>query len=238
MKHELFGFCRDRILEACLSGTMGTVTVRDDSAVAVLGDFAFLGGKPDRALLECCRGALLLRSCAPGWDSLVEETLGAMAQRWVRYAMKAPDAFDIPYLETLTRGLDIREMEERYYQQCVKERWSRDLAGQYDNYVHFHQAGLGLVAVASGKIVGGAASYATFPGGIALQVSTNPDCRGQGIGAGCSAALILACLKRGLEPDWDAHTLISRKLAEKLGYRLNYEYPVRQIDWSGVPLKF
>ncbi len=56
-------------------------------------------------------------------------------------------------------------------------------------------------------------------------MDTHPACRGQGLATAASAALLLACLDRGLYPSWDAHTRQSLALAEKLGYRYSHAYP-------------
>ena len=43
------------------------------------------------------------------------------------------------------------------------------------------------------------------------------------------AALILRCLKEGLYPSWDAQNMNSVRLAEKLGYELDYEYTAYEV---------
>ncbi|HEM3612235.1 TPA: GNAT family N-acetyltransferase [Streptococcus suis] len=50
-----------------------------------------------------------------------------------------------------------------------------------------------------------------------------------GLAKACAAQLVLACLDRGLYPSWDAHTLTSLKLAEKLGYQL--DRPYQAYEW-------
>ena len=45
----------------------------------------------------------------------------------------------------------------------------------------------------------------------------------------CGAALILECLNQGLYPSWDAHTLQSLSLAQKLGYQPAGPYPAYEI---------
>lgn len=83
-----------------------------------------------------------------------------------------------------------------------------------------------------GRLVAGAASYSRYRGGIEVEVDTHPACRGQGLATAASAALLLACLDRGLYPSWDAHTRQSLALAEKLGYRYSHAYPAYEVAWT------
>ena len=78
----------------------------------------------------------------------------------------------------------------------------------------------------------GAASYSRYRGGIEVEVDTHPACQGQGLATAASAALLLACLDRGLYPSWDAHTRQSLALAEKLGYRYSHAYPAYEVAWT------
>ena len=73
-------------------------------------------------------------------------------------------------------------------------------------------------------LVAGASSYATFEGGIEIEIDTRPEERRKGLARACGAALILECLDRGLYPSWDAHDTVSLALAEQLGYRADRPY--------------
>ena len=50
---------------------------------------------------------------------------------------------------------------------------------------------------------------------------------------GCSAALILACLRRGWYPSWDAQNPASLSLAEKLGYHFSHAYVAYEVYHNG-----
>ena len=95
-----------------------------------------------------------------------------------------------------------------------------------DDLADFCRRGMGIAAWHGGTIVAGASSYAIFDGGIEIEIDTHPDFRQRGLATACGAALVLACLERGLYPSWDAHTPISLHLAEKLGYVSAGPYPV------------
>lgn len=115
------------------------------------------------------------------------------------------------------------------YEACLAEAWSQDLVGNYIDFEQFLELGLGFVVLHKDQVVSGASSYASYSGGIEIEVDTREDCRGQGLATICAAKLILTCLERGLYPSWDAHTLTSLKLAEKLGYELDKAY--QSYEW-------
>jgi RimJ/RimL family protein N-acetyltransferase len=54
--------------------------------------------------------------------------------------------------------------------------------------------------------------------GIEIQINTHKRYRGKGLASAAGAALILECLEKGIDPNWEAATEISARLAEKLGY--------------------
>lgn len=88
---------------------------------------------------------------------------------------------------------------------------------------------MGYVILQDNQIVAGASSYSSYEGGIEVEVDTRADYRQQGLATICAARLILACLDKGLYPSWDAHTVMSLHLAEKLGYQL--DRPYQAYEW-------
>ena len=121
-------------------------------------------------------------------------------------------------------------MDEKLYEACLKDKWSEDLPGQFGSFAAYEKMGLGVLALFEGKPVAGASSYSAFPGGIEIEIDTKQEFRRRGLARACGAALIKACLERGLWPSWDAHTEISKDLAESLGYRLVCGYTAYEIN--------
>ena len=66
-----------------------------------------------------------------------------------------------------------------------------------------------MAVMRNGEPVSGASSYSGWPGGIEIEIDTREDYRRQGLAYAAAAALILACLDRGLYPSWDAQHLAS-----------------------------
>lgn len=241
---RLFDGWDQPMISACLQGLMGEVLVDNpqapQSALAKLGKkgaFGFLAGQPCLALLEGCRGEdIILVPQHQGWEDLIEQTYQEAALSFRRYATQKVKQFDIDWLihlqATLPEDVHIQAIDEKYYDACLAEAWSQDLVANFDNYQQFERLGLGFVAVQQGAILSGASSYAIYHQGIEIEVDTHPEHRQKGLASAVAARLILACLNRRIDPNWDAHTLTSLKLAEKLGYKLAYDYKAYEIDWT------
>ena len=94
----------------------------------------------------------------------------------------------------------------------------------------FEERGIGYAVRHSGRLVAGAVSGYLSGGGIEIQINTHPDYRQQGFARAVAVPLILECLERGLEPNWDSSNPASQRLAEQLGYvqRGSYEWWIVQ----------
>lgn len=240
---HLFSGCTDTIIASGLENVMGDIYGDDKEnpglAAVCLGDFVIFAGEASetavRAVLEIRgRQHMILIPGTDEWESAIEAALGGRVKKFSRYAIKKePDVFDRTYLkgivdkflkEQTACGYTLHLIDEPLYGTCLKEEWSRDLVGQFSSYSQFEEMGLGVLALKDGFPVSGAASYSAYKGGIEIEIDTREDFRRQGLALVCGARLILECLDRDLYPSWDAHTLASVALAEKLGYHLSHEY--------------
>jgi GNAT superfamily N-acetyltransferase len=238
-----FERAQDTMLAACLQGVMGEVYVDEQeksaSAIAVVGDFARLGGIPSETLLRefvAMRGPayLILVGSDQGWNRLIEEVFGNKARAFTRYALKKNEhSFNEAVLqstvEALKEGYVLKPIDEHLYHQCLSQAWSKDLVSLFPSYELYAEHGLGFCALKDGSVVSGASSYYYYPGGIEIEVDTHPEQRRQGLAAACSAKLILTCLQKGLFPSWDAHTKQSLQLALRLGYHFDHEYAAYEL---------
>jgi len=236
----LFQGWKETIIWSCLEGTMGAIYARDErAAAAVLGDFCFLAGQPDRVLLQevlrqTQKRFLILVPQTDGWCLCIQQTLPGQVRPVIRYATKKePEAFNRVHLAALAAALPDRytlhTIDEPLYRQCQVADWSRDLVSQYPDWEAYRATGLGVAAIRNGQIVSGASSYSHWSGGIEIEIDTHPDHRRQGLARACGARLILLCLDRGLYPSWDAHNPASAALALNLGYHLDGEYPAYEF---------
>ncbi|HFR3766138.1 TPA: GNAT family N-acetyltransferase [Streptococcus suis] len=238
---RLFGDWPETIIWTCLEGVMGDIYVDDSqlpqSALALYGRqsfFGFLAGQPHRDLLKICEEKdVIMVPQTQAWSDLIEETYPDGVYSFTRYATKKNTVFDLGHLQKLiddlSESFDVKLIDRNLYEACLVEEWSRDLVGNYIDVEQFLDLGLGYVILHKGQVVSGASSYASYSAGIEIEVDTREDYRGLGLAKACAAQLILACLDRGLYPSWDAHTLTSLKLAEKLGYQL--DKPYRAYEW-------
>ena len=234
----LFAGWEEKLITSCLQGVMGKVFVTDRehpaSAAAILGDFGFYAGEPDRELvLGKPEGFLIMTPGSPAWGDLIEGCYGPRARKVTRYAIKKNTTFCRERLIALAgripQGYEVRPMDGELYDRCLENRWSRDFVSVFSSREDYLQRGLGVAALKDGELVAGASSYCRYREGIEIEVGTREDHRRKGLATACSAGLILACLERGLYPSWDASNLWSVALAEKLGYTFSHEYPVYYV---------
>lgn len=242
----LFENWQETLIWSCLQGVMGEIYGNDEnepeSAMAVLGDFAFLAGRPDKELV-CYKpdwhkaDFIIIVPQNDSWNELIETCYQDRAKKVVRYAIEKetenPDIFDREKLQnvvdTLPREYELRLIDEELFYQCTKEDWCRDFVSNYKDYEEYQRLGLGVVALHEGKMVSGASSYSGYQGGIEIEIDTLEPYRRRGLAYACGAKLILECLERNLYPSWDAQNKWSVALAEKLGYHFSHEYTAYEI---------
>lgn len=239
----LFDGWQETLIWSCLQGVMGSIygnAEKDPSAaIALLGDFCFLAGEPDRELALSGwelggRSFLIMVPRDSHLAETIEACYGQRARKSVRYAIKKePDVFDREKLRAVVAGLpagyELKEMDESLFRRCREIPWCRDWVAQYEDYARYRRYGLGAIILKEGEPVSGASSYSGYPGGIEIEIDTREDYRRKGLAHICGAKLILDCLERGWYPSWDAQNLWSVALAEKLGYHFDHEYTVYEI---------
>ncbi len=165
---------------------------------------------------------------------MIERYCGDQVRKFTRYATLKDTNFDTPQLqlniEKLSPEFQIHSIDASLYDQCLQKEWSTDLVGNYSNYDEFKKLGLGYVIVNDQSIVAGASSFSSYQNGIEIEVATHPDFQRRGLATIACSQLIITCLDQGLYPSWDAHTEISLRLAQKLGYQFAYKYLAYEIE--------
>lgn len=239
----LFAGWQETMIWSCLQGVMGKIYADSPeapaSAMALLGDFCFLAGRPDPELVlyeseEDRRDFCIMVPGDEGWAELIEACHGENAKKVTRYAFrKEPEVFDRKLLraafQRLPKGYTLTMMDEALFWCCREIPWCKDWAAQYENYHMYQKYGLGAVILKDGEPVSGASSYSGYRGGIEIEIDTREDHRRKGLAFVCGAGLILACLERGWYPSWDAQNPWSAALAEKLGYRRERAYAAYEV---------
>ena len=241
----VFARWEETIIWSCLQGVMGHIYADDkeepNSAMAILGDFCFFAGKPNRDLITFKpewfdQDFFIIVPQNHKWSEEIKKLYGDKARKVVRYAMKKEkNIFDVNYLNNIVKLLTpeytISLIDEKIFDYCKKEDWCRDLVSQFPDYSSYKKLGLGVVIIKDGIPVSGASSYSAYIGGIEIEIDTKEEYRRKGLATVCGAKLILECLERDLYPSWDAQNTWSVSLAEKLGYHFNYAYDAYEINF-------
>lgn len=239
----LFEGWQETLIWSCLQNVMGHIYADEGeqpaSAMALLGDFCFFAGKPDRELAlyqpDCRRpNFAIFVPQNKAWEKMLEECYGERARKTVRYAIKKePDIFDREHLQKAVEGLPagytMQLMNEEWFYRCRQISWCRDWVSQYADYETYAKYGLGVIVFWKGEPVAGASSYSAYRGGIEIEIDTREDHRRKGLAYASGARLILECLERGWYPSWDAQNRWSVALAQKLGYHFDHEYVVYEV---------
>lgn len=240
---DLFKGWEETLIWSCLQKVMGAVCANDlenpVSAAAVIGDFCFFAGKPDKELVAykpegCEKDFIIMIPQNEEWAALIEACYRERAQKVTRYAIKKePDVFSREKLQEIVEGLsheyELKLMDEELFLWCKGQEWCEDWVSQYEDYEEYRKKGLGVVILKDGLPVSGASSYSSYRDGIEIQIDTEKSYRRKGFASVSGAALILECLKRRLYPSWDAQNKESVILAEKLGYHYDHDYPAYEI---------
>lgn len=239
----VFAGWEETIIWSCLEGIMGEVYADDPadpgSAMAALGDFCFFAGAVNEELLRykapnCNQDFRIMVPQNEKWAEAIEEVYKENARRVERYAFrKEKDIFDAEKLNKLAAAIPengtLKLVDEKIYDQCKKEDWSRDLVSQFPTYEEYRKTGIGVVLLLDGRIAAGASSYSVYSQGIEIEIDTREEYRRRGYATVCGAKLILECLDRGLYPSWDAQNRNSAALAGKLGYHYSHTYTAYEV---------
>lgn len=240
---RLFENWQDTMIWSCLQGVMGHLYAdakeNPQSVMAMLGDFCFFAGIPNRELAVykpegCKQDFIIMTADSQEWFALIESVYRGKAKKVRRYAFQKGNALFnkeklISYTEAIDADYHLQMIDEKLFYYCREQKWSRDLISLYADFDTYERLGLGVVALKNGEPVSGASSYSRYQDGIEIQIDTKEAYRRQGLATACGAKLILACLDRGLYPSWDAQNLWSVGLAEKLGYSFDHEYTAYEI---------
>lgn len=214
------------IIEACLEGRLGSVTRDGDAARLTLGCYEIFGGNAGsegaRRLIAEAKRAELVYGNDPVWRAAILEVRG---DEVVERPMTEFDATDLD-------PVALARVAASALPGFVVRRLDLGLAGQLDSELEPHglqvfptardlvEQGLGFCAVSDdGVLAAAATSYTLSSRFLEVAIATRTAFRGRGLAMVVCAALIREALLRNLVPCWSASNPISKRLAERLGYR-------------------
>lgn len=240
----LFEGISDTAVLSCIQGYLGKTWCDNREspkvASALCGHYAYLGGDPNipeaREFVENLPDHSVVIPASAAWAPLIEQVHGSNATRAMRYATRVEKEFDQKRLEAIAHALPegyvLRRFDERLAEKALQNPWSWDFTGQFETPENFVQNGMGWAVLFGEELVSGATTFAVCDTGIEIQIITREDHRRRGLALSASAALILESLSKGLYPNWDATTMISIQVAQKLGYSYGGEYLSYVIDYG------
>lgn len=243
---SLYDGWNDSPIWSCLEGCMGDAWVDDianpTAAQIIVADFCYFAGDSRSSgasdlvhnIPQRHTKLLFMVPQHDGWSHLIEEIYPNNHERVIRYGIKKPPLqFDtdqlVNYIEQMPDGYYIRQIDEELYNIAPNEEFSRFFCFQFPTYEDFAKRGLGFAVMCGDEWVAGASSYSMYREGIEIEIDTKEEHRRKGLALAVAARLILECTERGLSPNWDAANMQSVRIAERLGYTFDHEYPTYVI---------
>lgn len=153
------------------------------------------------------------------WKKTLLDKLGDRLVEHTRLTYKS-GKLDLNSVRSLIKGLpegyclERVSLETGQYIEDHLHAFSRTW-GSVENYV---KKGLGYCIRHGDKVVSHAGSIFPYCDDLEVQVDTDPEYRRRGLATVVCARLIEECLLNNITPYWDAHTVVSAGLAEKLGF--------------------
>lgn len=206
------------IIDAVISYGYGTAFADSASSptVALLkfGYFTLLAGDQDSATESGLLRELSDTMFIPESDSWQELILGFYGEEFRRQRRVGFDfgGLQIDQVEELSRnvpaGYEIRRIDGDLVSDDMSAHSPLDLLTR----------GIGFCALQKAEVVCEAYSYTQTEEAIEIETITASGHRRKGLGTATCATLVVECLKRGIEPHWNASNPASVGLAEKLGY--------------------
>ena len=133
----LFDGWQETMIWSCLQKVMGHIYAdsaeKPESAMALLGDFCFLAGKPDGELAlykpeDCKQDFIIMVPGEEGWEEVIRECYGAKARKVTRYAMKKePSIFRKDELrEVVRRFQEDNSRKENFCREDIRKENSQE----------------------------------------------------------------------------------------------------------------
>ena len=214
------------IVEAGLEGASGSLTRDGDAARLTLGCYEMFAGNPGsagaRRLISGATRRELVYGNDPTWRAAILDVRGE------EVVDRPMTEFDASSLDPIALARTAASVAPGF----VVRRLDLALADQLDSELEPHglqvfatprdlvERGLGFGAVTADDILACAAtSYTLSSRYMEVAIATRTAFRGRGLAMVVGAALIEAALTRNLIPCWSASNPVSKRLAQRLGYR-------------------
>jgi hypothetical protein len=222
-----------------LEGQMGRALADDpeNPSVAVLEatslELSILGGdsrhpEAERFLRGLAAAATLICSNTE-WEQAVRRIHRGRLVFVPRYAFTS-ESLSVKKLESLRDQVppefDVESMDLTLARRLASEdsSFAADHMLNFESPDDFVDRGFGFCALHGESIVCAATTFAVCASGLEIQINTRDAYRRRGLATAVAARLLLHSKSLGLDPNWDAGSLSSVGLAEKLGYTPQDQY--------------
>ena len=153
------------------------------------------------------------------WKQVLQERFGDTLQEFTHRTYKS-EKLDLTnarkYIKPLPEGYQLERVNQETAKYIDEHLHAFSLTWEtVENYVN---NGLGYCIRHGDKVVSHSGSIFPYSKHLEIQVDTDPEYRGNGYATIVCAKLVEHCLLNDITPYWEAHTEISAKIAEKLGF--------------------
>lgn len=225
----------DMSIPCVIEGQMGQAFVDDLAQPSiyhvVIGPFHYFAGSSNTPQAQTMMADFpaynLLMPSSPGWAELARQQFGDPLQTNVRHSFSSASLSATHLNQLLNEGSfqgEIVAIDATVAKQLSTASQLHFGLADFDSAEDFAARGLGFIAFVDEQPAGIAYSSLVCSEGIEISIFVDEAHRRQGIATALGANLLLACLQRGLHPNWDAANPESVKLATKLGYRSTGAY--------------
>ena len=252
---ELGAMKRESIVELCENSRISLVRAAAEGkgrvfvptlespacCLVVTGGFSYLIGMPPRGAASLDLYHVLARECADTsilaedvlWDNWIEKKFAGCFRTVSRYLLRAPqEGFAFEELQRRTEvpeEYEVRALTARLFKQLGEISFSENLTASFADAESFAKNGLGFVAMHNKLPVSACLAYVHSEEIMDVKAATEKGFRHKGLASAVGASLLLQFKDKTRIPDWDADSLFSASLGERLGYHTEREYKVYQI---------
>ncbi|MBQ7534129.1 MAG: GNAT family N-acetyltransferase [Stomatobaculum sp.] len=207
------------------------------------GKFAYLDGitprGPERialynALCTECGSSRLVPGDAR-WGRWIEDVFPGRFRTVTRFHLEGDSTtYDEERLRravaAFPEGFCLKPFDEEIMAKAAAEEWSSDFVNGLSDPERAVAEGTCYASLEDGIIVSGCTGCILSPELMEVEIITRKGYRKRGMATASAASVILACMEKGIRPEWDASSRFTVMLAEKQGFRCTREYQVYEIS--------
>lgn len=207
------------------------------------GKFAYLEGITPRGPEKIALYNALCTECGssrlvPGdarWNRWIEDVFPGRFRTVTRFRLEGDETtFDEERLRkavaAFPEGFSLRPFDEEIMAKAAAEEWSSDFVNGLSDPVRAVSEGTCYAALQDGAIVSGCTGCILSPELMEVEIITRKGYRKRGMATASAASVILACMEKGIRPQWDASSQFTVMLSAKQGFRCTREYQVYEIS--------